>query len=325
MTETKKRVTVIGPINADILTVGDYQGDWQTHFEWESPAQISLCTAGSAGYTLQDFNKLGSYTRIFSSIGDDSIGAALRSDMERQGIDTTCLFTHPDSNTAIGVYWLMHGNKKRPLAYQMSDFSPWPQVWDAEIETSLLSADLLHCGGYLHYPSMFFGKTAELYRKAKDRGIITSIDTQFPLIPGKTLSPWLQNMTDILPYVDVLIMDENEARAFTGRKDVDEAVSVLAPYPLKVIVVKFGSEGSRIYSQEGMIQQPAIHVGETLDTIGAGDAYGAAFLTYYMEGRSISECARFAAVVAGFTVTKLGGYAGMPDRETAERYVREHG
>lgn len=317
----KKRVTVVGPVNADIMVIGNYQGDWRNNFEWECAADISLCVAGSSGYTLQDFAILGNETKIFSSIGDDGIGIGLKDQMEKLGIDTTCLNVHKGHKTAIAVYWLMHGNKKRPFAYELSRFTPWPAEWAEETEEFLLDTDLLHCGGYLHYSSMYFGNTARLYKKARERGIVTSVDTQFPLSPGGTKTPWILNMTDILPYVDVLIADENETRKLTGEEDIDSAIEKLFEYPIKVLVVKFGAKGSRIFSGNREYIQAAIDVGPMVDSIGAGDAYGAAFLTYYIENRPLEECARFASTVAGFTVTQPGGVKGMPTREEAEDFI----
>jgi sugar/nucleoside kinase (ribokinase family) len=206
----------------------------------------------------------------------------------------------------------------------MSPFSPWPQSWTKETEITLLDADLLHCGGYLHYPAMFFGKTTELFCHAKDQGIVTSIDTQFPLVPGKTKSPWLLNMTDILPFVDVLIMDEHEARSFAGTEEIDAAVHSIQQYKTKVIIIKFGELGSRVYTLGMVLEQPAFTIAEPVDSIGAGDAYGSAFMTYYIHNRSIEECARFASIVASFTVTKAGGILGFPTTIEAENFIDQH-
>ena len=317
----QKTVSLVGPINADILVIGNYQGNWRNDFEWQEPADISFCVAGSSGYTLLDFQKLGNRTRIFSSIGGDGFGTGLLAQMKQAGVDTKLVTVHAGQKTAIGVYWLMHGNKKRPLAYHMSEFAPWPETWDEATENELLDADLLHCGGYLHYPAVFFGRTAELFQKAKQRGLVTSIDTQFPLLPDRTRSPWRLNMTDILPYVDVLIADENEIRSFAGMEDADQAAkSALLP-ETKAVVVKFGARGSRVYTHGGVFKQEVVDVGETVDTIGAGDAYGAAFMTYYIDGKPIEQCAKFASAAAGFTVTKAGGTAGMPDRREVEDFI----
>ena len=320
----QKRITVIGPVNADILVIGRYQGDWKNSFDWTSPADISLCAAGSSGYTLQDFALLGNRTKIFSSIGDDPLGLVLTAQMNKLGIDTGMLTVHEKKKTAVAVYWLMHGNQKRPFAYELSAFPPWPQDWDGDTEDVLLNTDLLHCGGYLHYSEVYFGKTAEMFEHAKRRGVMTSIDTQFPLSPSGVKTPWMHNMTDILPYVDVLITDETEAQMMTGEENLDRAMEGLLQYPVSVLVVKMGREGSIIVSRKERIQQEAICVGQTVDSIGAGDAFGAAFLTYYLEDRPLTDCARFASTVAGFTVAAAGGVQGMPTRRQAETYMQEN-
>jgi sugar/nucleoside kinase (ribokinase family) len=244
--------------------------------------------------------------------------------MQQMGIDVSHLSIEKNQKTAIAVYWLMHGNRKRPFAYEQSAFDPWPQTWSTETEEFLLDTELLHCGGYLHYSPVYFGNTAHLYKEAKAKGILTSIDTQFPLSPFGTRTPWMLNMTDILPYVDVLITDENEAINLTGAEDTERAARILMDTGIRVLVVKFGKDGSKIYYGQDVYEQKAVCPGELVDSIGAGDAYGAAFLTYYMEGRPIPDCAEFAATVAGFSVTALGGISGVPTREQAENFIKSY-
>ena len=288
-----KRVSIIGPINADIMVVGNYGGDWKGNFEWESPAEIEFYSAGSSGYTIQDFNRLGSRTRIFSSVGNDVFGKYIVDQLKAEEIDTDLLSVEK-GNTALAVYWLMHGNKKRPMAFKMSNFNPWKSEISRQQIDRLLDCDLLHCGGYLHYSAMYNGITSEIFKTAHERNIITSIDTQFPL-SADVHKPWSHYMEDIIPYVDVLIMDENEARAMTGDVDLDECAKKMIQMNGKIVVIKMGEKGSLIYSKEDKIVQKAIKIGDTIDTIGAGDAFGAAFMTYYMENKPLEICAKFAA------------------------------
>ena len=168
---------------------------------------------------------------------------------------------------------------------------------------------------------MHFGATTQLYRRAKELGVTTSIDTQFPLEPiGR---PWIHSLKDILPYTDVLIADIDEARAITGREDVRDCIAFLMDTGIEALVVKLGAQGSYAAGKGEVHFQESIDMGPLVDSIGAGDAYGAAFLTQYLQGSDIGECARFASTVAGLTVTGVGGTSNMPTYEEAIKIMNK--
>lgn len=312
-----KRVLVIGPVNADVMCIGNYSGDWANNHQWQAPADISFSIAGSSGYTVQDFCKFGNNTSIAANIGNDHFGKAIAEGFKALGIHTDDLLVC-EGNTAVGVYWLMYGNKKRPLAYDMSSFAPWTVSEDL---SDYLSYDLIHIGGYLHYPQMFFGRTTDVFKLAKKHNITTSIDTQFPLVQQGCLTPWIENMLDILPYTDVLVCDQEEARSLVAKQDLRDIANEILALGVKVVVIKQATDGSLVFGSERSFHQPMIRVGETVDSVGAGDAYGAAFMSKYILGESLDDCALFAAVAAAFTVTKAGGIAAVPSSQQVQRFI----
>ena len=320
--ENKKKISLIGPLNTDVMVVGNAPDDWRLNQNWESPAEISIIAAGSVGYTAQDFAKLGNYTKISSNLSDDCMGVILLDILTKSGVDTNGIRVLKGKKTAAAVYWLMYGNRKRPMAFMPADFLPWPNDFTPQEEEYLLDCDLLHCGGYLHYSSMYKGATTGLYKKAKQKGIITSIDTQFPTKSIKT--PWLLEIEDIIRFTDVLIADEHEGMGLTGADTVEGAIERLLETGIKILVLKMGASGSWVCTNEKRIYQPVVDIGPLVDSIGAGDAYGSAFLTALLDGWDLEKCALFASTVAGFTVTRAGGVTGMPDRRKAENYMKEH-
>jgi len=49
----------------------------------------------------------------------------------------------------------------------------------------------------------------DLFCKARERGLTTSLDPQFPLFPIE--KPWMEPISELLQYVDLLLLDEDEA------------------------------------------------------------------------------------------------------------------
>jgi len=312
-------VSVVGPLNVDLLIIGEGPSSFEELTRWEGPADIHMTAAGSVGYLVQDLARLGLDVGLVSCLSDDPLGAFVLDALRRAGVDTNRVRLVPDTVCAIGAYLLLFGSRKRPLTYRLPTHDPWPLAFDAADLDYLLDARLLHCGGYLHFDSVYHGATTDLFRCAKGRGLITTIDTQFPLKPLPR--PWLAAMADILPYVDVLFADERETRSLADREDLAEAAGLLREAGPPTIVVKQGGEGLSVFTAQGASHQPAVRVAPLVDSIGAGDAFDAAFLLGLLEGWPVERIAQFAAVTAGFTVGGVGGSAAMPARAQVEAYI----
>lgn len=312
-------VSAVGPLNIDLLITGDAPPTPDELTHWEGPADIQMTAAGSVGYLVQDLARLGLDVGLVSCLPDDQLGAFQLDALRRAGVDVDRVRLVPDTTGTIVAYVLLFGSRKRPLAYRLGTHDPWPLAFGAADLDHLLDARLLHCGGYLHFDSVYHGATTDLFRQARARGLITSIDSQFPAKP--LARPWLAAMSDILPYVDVLFVDEREARSLAGQEDLAEAAAVLRDAGPGTVVVKQGSEGAAVFTAEGVIHQPAVAVAPLVDSIGAGDAFDAAFILGLLEGWPLERTARFAAVTAGFTVGGVGGSAAMPTRAQVEAWM----
>jgi sugar/nucleoside kinase (ribokinase family) len=312
-------VAVVGPLNVDLLITGEAPSNFEELTRWEGPADIQMTAAGSVGYLVQDLARLGLDVGLVSCLPDDQLGAFQLDALRRAGVDVDRVRLVPETVGTIVAYVLLFGSRKRPLAYSLGTHDPWPLTFDPADLDCLLDARLLHCGGYLHFDSVYHGATTDVFRQAKARGLITSIDTQFPAKP--LARPWLSAMSDILPYVDVLFVDEREAGSLADREDLAEAAATLREAGPTTVVVKQGGEGASVFTRDAVFYQPAVPVAPLVDSIGAGDAFDAGFLLGLLEGWPLELTARFAAVAAGFSVGGAGGSAAMPTRAQVEGYI----
>ncbi len=316
----KNDVTVIGPLNVDILVRGEAPRELTVLTGWAGPAEVELAVAGSVGYTVQDMAKLGLKVSVSGCVADDVFGPVILRQLDQNGVGTDWVTTVKGTSSGIGVYVLAFGSRKRPLFYQLPTHDPWPPRYDERQVERMLSSRLLHNGGFLHFQQMYESDIVELFSRARGRGLITSVDSQFPLHPMKP--PWMQVMRRVLPSLDVLFCDEHEARGLTGNEETEGAARILLDSGVRTVVIKQGEAGSDVFQQGWHHHEPAFHAGELVDSIGAGDAYDAGFLAALLEKRPLQECARMGSICAGCTVTAAGGWAGMPDRKTAEGMLR---
>lgn len=303
-------IYVIGPLNIDLLIVGDGPPDWSTLQTWDGPAEMQMTAAGSVGYTASNLAKLDLDVRVSSCVPDDPLGAFICDSLARDGVEVEDIELVPDTEAGIGVYMLLFGNRKRPLIYRLPSHSPWPQSYTQEKIDHLLNARLLHNGGYLHFKNIWHGPTLDIFRKAKKRGLKTSMDPQFPLF--KMEIPWVKPLEDILEFVDILFCDEKEAKKLTHKQDLNDCANALLEYGPEMLIIKQGAEGSTLYKKDMQLNQQAITLGELVDSIGAGDAFDASFLYATLQNWPLEKRMLFSSIAAGYTVTGVGGSKTFP-------------
>jgi sugar/nucleoside kinase (ribokinase family) len=121
----------------------------------------------------------------------------------------------------------------------------------------------------------------------------------------------------------VVFPSMHEASMFTNASDDDEGCRIWRKAG-KLVVLKNGRKGCRVYGDEGIFDVPTFDV-EEVDPTGAGDAFCAAFLTGLIEGKSLRETARFANAVGALSVRKMGPMEGIPTRAEVESFLRSRG
>lgn len=119
---------------------------------------------------------------------------------------------------------------------------------------------------------------------------------------------------DILPRVDVLIVNEHELTDIAGVRDRDAAISALAAR-VPALVVTLGAAGSVITLGEERAAVAAFRV-DPVDTTGAGDTFCGVFAAHLGRGpltlEALTQAARAGAAASAIAVTRDGAQAAIP-------------
>ncbi len=110
-------------------------------------------------------------------------------------------------------------------------------------------------------------------------------------------------------FVDILIANEDEARAFTGHADESRMIESLSSRA-EIAVLKVGSRGSYISQQGKTHRVEPVGDGSAVDTTGAGDLWASGFLFGLVNGYSLEKCGKLASA-CGYEVCQVIG-AGIP-------------
>lgn len=115
----------------------------------------------------------------------------------------------------------------------------------------------------------------------------------------------------LFPHIDHLVVAQEYALKFTGRRNPEKAIADLWHPRMKSLVVTVGQRGAVGFDGTELRQQAALKI-RIKDTTGAGDAYHGAYIHAVLEGYSMPEALRFAAAVAALNCRELGGRKGLP-------------
>jgi sugar/nucleoside kinase (ribokinase family) len=105
-----------------------------------------------------------------------------------------------------------------------------------------------------------------------------------------------KNFEDVIRLVDVLIMNEGEAKALTGKNELNDAREVLKEI-VNLAVITMGKKGCAILRSREVVHVKGEEI-NVLDTTGAGDTFAAGFIVGKLRGLSDVECAKLGNKVA---------------------------
>lgn len=121
-----------------------------------------------------------------------------------------------------------------------------------------------------------------------------------------------------LARADLLKLSDEEwpvLRAMLGgrRREGEFLARLREDFNLEVVVLTRGAEGCRIVGPQGDFEVAGEAV-EAMDTVGAGDAFTAAFALAWHAGRPLPECGQAANALAAFVCTRSGAVPELPER-----------
>ena len=114
--------------------------------------------------------------------------------------------------------------------------------------------------------------------------VIERLDTRPKLIAMDTMNFWmdiaLDDLKETLKLIDVLIINDEEARQLSGEYSLVKASKVIRDMGPKYLIIKKGEHGALLFHGDKMFFAPALPLEEVFDPTGAGDTFAAGFMGY---------------------------------------------
>ncbi|MCL6600707.1 MAG: 5-dehydro-2-deoxygluconokinase [Alicyclobacillus macrosporangiidus] len=271
---------------------------------------------GSAANTAVGLARLGASVGLISRVGPDEFGKFLRDRLQQEGVDTGMLATDPVYPTGLAFAALFPPNDSQVLFYRKPCADANLSLVDIDFER-LREARMLvvACTALAVSP----GREAALAALEANRnsGGVNVLDLDWrPMFWASPEEAHLYYRT-AMRLADVVLANEPELEFAGGSSDPDEAAQSILKLGVREVVAKRGGAGVRYYGQEGFFQVPAVRV-EVMNTLGAGDGFGAAYTYGLLEGWPVERRLRFAAAAGAIVVSRHSCSDAMPTRAEVE-------
>lgn len=147
------------------------------------------------------------------------------------------------------------------------------------------------------------------------RQVIERLETRPKLIAMDTMNFWmdiaLNDLKTTLKLVDVLIINDEEARQLSNEYSLVKAAKVIRAMGPSTLIIKKGEHGALLFQGEKVFFAPALPLEDVFDPTGAGDTFAGGFIGFIAATDDASFENMKRAIIAGsalasFCVEKFG-------------------
>ncbi len=271
MSHESKLIVGLGELLWDLLPAGKQLGG--------APANFTVMSA-----------RLGNHAVIASRLGQDALGNEARDYLAPLPADLSCLQIDEEHATGSVSVTLLDGQPEyvihEPVAW---DFFACTPQWQALAQR----ADAV-CFGTLAQRHAVSREAMQSFLAATSKDCVRVFDVNLrkPFYDAQVLTDSLERATLLklneieMPVVMSLLgVAENSGSDETAL--LASARLLLERFPLQLICVTMGSQGSLLVTREGQHRHHGIPT-QVADTVGAGDAFTAALVCFYLRGAPLA-------------------------------------
>ena len=145
--------------------------------------------------------------------------------------------------------------------------------------------------------------------------VIQELKVRPKLVVMDTMNFWMETAMSelkiVLKYVDMLMVNDAEARQLTGQYSLVKAAKSIMEMGPKYLIIKKGEHGALLFHENDVFFAPALPLEDVFDPTGAGDSFAGGFIGHLAKSGDISfENMKRGIIVgsamASFCVEKFG-------------------
>ena len=251
---------------------------------------------GAATYICLSASFFTNKLNLVSVVGDDFPDEAIQM-LKNKSVDTEGLQIKKGEKT---FFWSgkYHNdmNTRDTLETQLNVLENFDPIVPAQFQES----DFVMLGNLM--PSV----QKRVLGQMKKRPKLVVLDTM-----NFWMDLFMDDLKEALKEVDVLTINDEEARQLSGEYSLVKAAKVILAMGPKYLIIKKGEHGALLFNNEEVFFAPALPLEEVFDPTGAGDSFAGGFIGYLAKTNDISfENMKRAVIngsaIASFCVEKFG-------------------
>lgn len=252
---------------------------------------------------------LGACSYAVSAIGNDTLGDETLEAVRGTGIDLSCLQRNAMPTSRV----LVTTDPQGIPSYDILEGVAWDALECTDRERTLASYADAVCWGSLAQRSLESRSAIlEIVDSVKE-GCLKVFDIN---IRQNYFSPEI--ISTSLERADILKVNEDELPLLKEMYALPEGTAatvaeLIARFGLSHVIYTAGAAFSEVYDASGLLSHIDTPKVEVADTVGAGDAFTAAFVCGMLEGRSIAKCHERAVAVSAYVCTCKGAINPIPE------------
>ncbi|WP_350350623.1 sugar kinase [Microbacterium sp. A8/3-1] len=279
---------------------------------------MALGVGGAETNVAIGLARLGVAVSWLGRVGDDSLGARVAREIRAEGVDVRAV-VDADAPTGLMV-------KERPSAASTAvhyyragsagsrvSVSDLPARWIEE-------ASLLHVTGITPLLStMARDAVLAAVERARTAGVTVSFDINYrsALAPAAVAGPVL---SEIAERADIVFGGEDEFTILYPDTSAAEAAALLRDAGCAMTVLKQGPAGAAVFVGDAVVEASGFLI-DAIDTVGAGDAFVAGYLSALLEGLDIAAALHRANACGAMACLTPGDWEAAPTRRDLARFL----
>jgi len=255
--------------------------------------------AASAAVTVA---RLGGEARLWSRVGDDSVGDRIVRELEREGVAVAGVRRIPGARSGCSAIVVDACGERMIVNFRGDAMDPDP-LWLPLSEIRGAGAVL----GDLRWPE----GSARALAAARDCGVPAILDGDAAAV---------REGAEACAAASHILFSQQGLTEYTGLAEIEGALRLAASRTGSWVGVSAGPDGVYWLEGEEPRHLPGFPV-EVVDTLGAGDVLHGAFALALARGERIEDALGFACAAAALKCTRPGGRAGAPNADEVAGFL----
>ncbi len=270
-------------------------------------------TGGAATNAAVAFARLGLKTAILAKIGEDEAGEIIEHILRKERVNTDLMLKDKKLGTALSVVISAMRGDRTIFTYRGASAN----MHKEEIPLNQIKARWLYISALARASEDMLPHLLEYAKKEK---------IKVALNPGASQLKERKKLIPLLKKVKVLILNKEECEKLIGKalsteKDFADAFKEIRSFGPGVIVITDGTYLMRVYENDHILIAEPYNV-KVANNLGAGDAFGAAFVSVLIEKGSVLKALERGALNASSVIQHVGAKVGLLRKSQIANYEK---